>query len=76
MKKVKKERAHINPRNNIEEDMRPIDDTITSTQIAMIQMTSTLFRDFIPAMAGVGTGGNTAGTGFTRYQKKPSLFGL
>jgi len=76
MKKVKKERAHIDPRNNIEEDMRPIDDTITSTQIALLQMTSALFEDLMPAMAGVGTGGNTAGTGFARHQKKPSLFGL
>ncbi|WP_333631033.1 hypothetical protein [Agrobacterium cavarae] len=45
MKKIKKERAHIDPRNNIEEDMRPINDTITSTQIALIQMTSALFED-------------------------------
>lgn len=76
MKKVKKERAHIDPRNNIEEDMRPINDTITSTRIALIQMASTLLKDLMPAMTGVGTGGNTAGAGFTRYQKKPSLFGL
>lgn len=76
MKKIKKERAHIDPRNNIEEDMRPINDTITSTQSALIQMASALFRDLMPAMAGVCTGGNTAGAGFTRYQKKPSLFGL
>ncbi|MGL4090628.1 hypothetical protein [Agrobacterium cavarae] len=76
MKKIKKERAHIDPRNNIEEDMRPINDTITSTRIALIQMTSALFGDLMPAMAGVGTGGNTAGTGFARHQKKPSLFGL
>ncbi len=56
--------------------MRPINDTITSTQIALIQMASALFKDLMPAMAGVGTGGNAAGTGFTRHQKKPSLFGL
>ncbi|MGP4690376.1 hypothetical protein [Agrobacterium cavarae] len=76
MKKIKKERAHIDPRNNIVEDMRPINDTITSTQIALIQMASAHLKDLMRAMAGVGTGGNTAGTGFTRYQKKPSLFGL
>jgi len=65
MRKVKKERAHIDPRNNIEEDMRPINDTITSTRIALIQMASTLLKDLMPTMAGVGTGGNTAGAGFT-----------
>ncbi len=40
--------------------MRPINDTITSTQIALIQMASAHLKDLMRAMAGVGTGENSA----------------